>query len=663
MSDQANSQSTPPARSSGPVASSGGLTTGRIAIAAALLGAVIFVCVNLISAQVFRSARADFTQQHLYTLSQGTRALLAGLKEPVRFRLFMSSELTNQAPQLAAFAGRVRSLLDAYVAAANGHIILEVIDPRPFSEDEDRAVAFGIDGFTGTNGERLFFGLAATNSTTGNATIGVFSPDREAFLEYDLTRLVSELDRSGKPVVALLDGLGLAGNPMTRMPEQQVLVEMKQFFDVKPISGDVDKLPEGTRVLMVVHPQNLSQRTLYTIDQWVLGGNAAMVFVDPYAENQFSPPGEPPENPSSTLEPLFKAWGVKFDTTHAVGDPAYALQTERDIDGRPVVAQNLPWLALRGDALSHDEAILAQLSAIVMTTAGAFETSKAGVTLRPLLQASGSAVMVDAKLAADRTADPRRLMVGMTRSPKPPILAARLSGTLDSAFPDGPPKDAKPDESKPDAANDDSKKAETEAGGATLKRSSKPINVILVGDADMLMDRNWIQQQSMFGQQVAQAFANNGDFVTNAIEEMAGGTALADLRGRGVSWRPFEMIQRMEAEADSRYRAKEQELTQQLKDTEQKLSQLPKATEGGNDVLTPDQLKAIEGFRAQLLGIRSQLRDVQFALRRDVDNLKSWITALNVGVVPVMVAIIALGLALRRPRRPLPVRSGAGEQS
>jgi ABC-type uncharacterized transport system involved in gliding motility auxiliary subunit len=318
-----------------------------------------------------------------------------------------------------------------------------------------------------------------------------------------------------------------------------------------------------------------------------------------------------------------------------------------------VQAQNLPWLALRGDALSHDEAILAQLSAIVMTTAGAFETSKDGVTLRPLLQASSSAVMVDAALAGDHNADPRRLMVGYTKVSKPPILAARLSGTLDSAYPDGPPKDSKPDAAKPDEA----------AAAATLKRSAKPLNVILVGDADMLMDRNWIQQQSLLGQQVAQAFANNGDFVTNAIEEMAGGTALADLRGRGVSWRPFEMIQRMEADADSRYRAKEQELTQQLKDTEQKLAELPKAAEGSNDVLTPEQLKTIEGFRAQLLGIRSQLRDVQFALRRDVDNLKSWITALNVGVVPVVVAIIVLGLALRRPRRPLPVKSKAGERA
>jgi len=163
---------------------------------------------------------------------------------------------------------------------------------------------------------------------------------------------------------------------MMRIPEQQVLAQMKQFFDVKPLTGDVEKLPDDTRVLMVVHPQDLSEKTLYTIDQWVMAGNATMIFVDPAAENQFGPRGGPPPNPTSTLEPLFKAWGVKFDTERAVGDPDYALQTERNVGGRPVASQNLPWMALRGEALSRDEAILAQLSAVVMTTAGAFETTK-----------------------------------------------------------------------------------------------------------------------------------------------------------------------------------------------------------------------------------------------------------------------------------------------
>src|SRR6267378_2608127 len=432
-------------------------------------------------------------------LATGRIALLAALKEPVRFRLFMSSGLTKQAPQLAAFAGRVRSLLDSYAAAAKGNIILEVIDPKPFSEEEDRAVAFGIDGFTGIGGERLFFGLAATNSTTGRSTIGVFAPDREAFLEYDLTRLVSDLGRRGKPVVALLDGLGLAGNPQMRIPEQQVLVQMKQFFDVKPLTGDVEKLPDDTRVLMVVHPQDLSEKTLYTIDQWVMAGNATMIFVDPIAENQLGPRGMPSPNPASNLEPLFKAWGVKFDTTRAVGDPDYALQTERNVGGRPVASQNLPWMALRGDALARDEAILAQLSAVVMTTAGAFETTKDGVTLRPLVRASNAAVTLDATVAGDRTGDPRRLLVGLTKAPKPPILAARLMGTLDSAYPDGlkkeekKPDEAKDDEKKPDdgkpdtAKADESTKEDAKAADNTLKKSVKPANVILVGDADMLM--------------------------------------------------------------------------------------------------------------------------------------------------------------------------------
>jgi ABC-type uncharacterized transport system involved in gliding motility auxiliary subunit len=236
-----------------------------------------------------------------------------------------------------------------------------------------------------------------------------------------------------------------------------------------------------------------------------------------------------------------------------------------------------------------------------MTTAGAFETSKDGVTLRPLVRASNAAVTLDATLAGDRTGDPRRLLVGLTKAPKPPILAARLSGTLDSAYPDGLKKEEtkpdeakadekKPDEAKPDTAKaDESKKDEAKAADNALRKSARPANVILVGDADMLMDRNWIQMHSLFGQQVAQAFANNGDFVVNAIEQMSGGAALSDLRGRGVSWRPFE-----------------------------------------------------------------QLRDVQFALRRDVDNLKNLVTALNVGVVPVTVGVIALAFGMRRSRRPLP---------
>ena len=221
------------------------LTTGRLVIAGAVLGAIVFGSVNIISAQLLRGARIDLTQQKLFSLSQGTKTLIGQVQEPIRFRFFMSTGLTKEAPQLAAFSARLRSTLDAYVAGSNGKIILETIDPKPYSEEEDRAVAFGISPIRSANGDRMFFGLAATNSTDGKATIASFSPDREAFLEYDLTRLVSELGRRGKPVVALIDGLGLSGNPQMGAREQQVLTQMKQFFDVAVTFFDFEAFKNG----------------------------------------------------------------------------------------------------------------------------------------------------------------------------------------------------------------------------------------------------------------------------------------------------------------------------------------------------------------------------------------------------------------------------------
>ena len=609
-------------------------TTGRLVIIAAILGAVIFGSINIIAANAMRGARIDLTQQHLYSLSEGTKQMVGSLAEPIRFRFFMSSGLTREAPQIAAFASRVRAMLDSYVAASKGKIILEVIDPKPYSEEEDRAVAFGISPIQSSTGDRLFFGLAATNSTTGKATIGSFSPDREAFLEYDLTRLVAELDRKGKAVVALIDGMNLQGNPQMGLREQQVLTQMKQFFDVKPVQGDVDQLPPDTRVLMVVQPQNLSDKTKFAIDQWVMGGGATLIFVDPNAENEIGPRGAPPPDTSSDLPKLFAAWGVKYDPKMAVADPGYALQTERMVNGRPAQMSNLPWIAVHDEGLHKDDAILAQLSAMVFTTAGSFEASKPGVTLRPLVTASKKAGLLPAEQMKDRQADLRMLLTKIQPGPNPPVIAARVTGTLESAFPK-PPEGVTPK-------------------GETLTRNVKPANVIVVGDADMVMDRNWVQRRNLLGTDVAQAFANNGDFVINAIEQMAGGAMLADLRGRGVSWRPFEKIQQIEQEANQRYRAKEQALQEKLKDAEQKLQELGRGGQKGTEVLTPQQVQTIEKFRTEILATREELRATQFALRRDVDRLKNTIIAINVAGVPLFVGIFALALAFRRRKRDLP---------
>ncbi|MGC1441178.1 MAG: Gldg family protein, partial [Burkholderiaceae bacterium] len=527
----------------------------------------------------------------------------------------------------------------SYTSLSNGKLTLEVIDPKPFSDEEDRAVGLGINRFSIAGGQdALFFGVAGTNSTDGKAVIPVFAPDREPHLEYDLTRMVSELGRSGKPKVAIFDGIGLAGNPMNRLPPQQIQEQLGQFFETQTLFGDIDQMPENTRVVMLIHPQDLSDRTLYTIDQWVLSGGALMVFVDPYAEMQPGMrPGMPPQNPGSHLEKLFKAWGVKYDPTFAVGDPAVALRTVRNVAGRQMQVANYAWLGLRGALFSPDDPVMAKLNTVFMTTAGSFDVEDGkGVTMKPLIISSPESGTLPAMQAGNPQIDPSDLVKQFKKTSEPLILAARLGGKLSTAFPDGKPKDSTSE-------------------GEALKESTQPLNVMLFGDADMLMDRNWIQQREVLGQPVAQAFANNGDLVLNAAEQMAGGAVLAGLRGRGVAWRPFERIDALERQAEAQHLAKEQDLMKRLQDAEKKIVELSRESAPKKGELFSDEgTAAIEKFRSSMLATRAELREVQFNLRSEVDQLKSWVTALNVAVVPAIIAVLALIFAFRRPRRKVP---------
>ncbi|WP_026782192.1 GldG family protein [Pleomorphomonas koreensis] len=612
----------------------------RLVAVGAVLAVILYLAVNSLSGTLFRSSRLDLTEGGLYSLSSGTEALLGKLDEPIHMRLFMSGSLHQAAPALAAYAARVRAMLDTYESLAHGEITLEVIDPKPYSEEEDRAVGLGINRISldGTS-DPIYFGLAATNSTNGSANIPVFTPDREAFLEYDLTRLVAELGQPKKPVVALLDGLGMAGNPMTGQPPAQILNMLKETYSVETVAGDVDKLPDGTRVVVVVQPQKLSDRTLYTLDQWVLGGGATLVFADPFAETEAGPqPGVPAENNATDFQKMFDAWGVGFDVKKAVGDPDWAIRTVRNIGGRQAEVANYPWFAIHDDGFDRGDAVTSKLNAVVMTTAGAFTATGKDTTLKPLMYASADAGLLPAGEAANPYGDPRALLAKIEKAGGRPVVAARLEGKLRTAFPNG----------KPDGAT---------ADGTPLKESAGAPNVILVGDADMLSDRNWLQKQTVLGREVAQAFANNGDFLLNAVEQMSGGVALADLRSRTVSWRPFTRIDALERAAEERFLAKQQELTQRIADTEKKLKDASATGEAKDgELVSADAAKTIESFKSDLLSARAELREVQYNLRADVATLKNRIMILIIGIVPAAVALIALAFALRRPKRPLPVR-------
>jgi len=639
-----------------------------VAITALVLIGVMLISANIVAGRFFAS-RLDLTSEHLYTLSPGTRNTLAKIDEPITMRFYYSTRLGDEVPSYGVYAQRVREMLDQYVAKAHGRLRLEVYNPQPFSDVEDRAVAFGLKGVPlDAQGEQVYFGLAATNSTDDQQVIAFFAPDRERFLEYDLTKLVHALAVPKKTAVGLITTLPLEGDVMAMMrgrpsAPMTVIEHLQQLDQIKPLAAGIDAVPADIDVLMLVHPQNLPEKTLFAIDQFVLKGGKALVFVDPLSELQASHPSQlnPPGSPnSSNLDRLFKSWGFEVPANIVAGDRRDAQRVGVPVPGRaPRPLDYIAWLNLRAANLNRDDMITADLSHITMASAGIIEPlDGAKTTIEPLITTSPDST----KIPADKLAglpDVAGLLSEFKSDNKRYILAAHVTGMVDSAFPDGPPKPpepAKPEAAAKPEATDPPGAAPSENPAATpadwIKTSVQPINVVVVADTDLLDDRFWVETQDFFGQRVAIPTANNGDFVANAVEVLAGGNDLVGLRSRGTSARPFEVVDRLERDAQERYSAEERGLQQKLKDTEAKLANLTgKDQANGPTGLSPDQAKAIEEFRADTLQTRRQLRAVQAALRGDVASLKAWLEFLNIALVPIIVASVAIILGILRLKR------------
>jgi ABC-type uncharacterized transport system involved in gliding motility auxiliary subunit len=629
------------------------------AIVALVCIALMLVSVNIIAARFF-TWRLDLTRERLYTLSRGTLQTLAKIDEPITLRFYFSARLSDEVPSYGVYAQRVRELLDQYVAAAHGTIRLEVYNPQPFSDAEDRAVAFGLQGVPlDAAGEQVYFGLAATNSTDDQQIVAFFQPERERFLEYDLTKLVHSLAFPKKTVVGLISTLPLEGDTMAMMrgrpSEPMAIMEQLQQLDtVKPLAANIDAIPADVDVLLLVHPQNLSDKTLYAIDQYVLKGGRALVFVDPYSElqaahpSQLNPPGSPNE---SNLERLFKSWGFEVPAKTVAGDrrDAQRVGVPGARGSRPL--DYIAWLNLKTDNLNREDMITADLSHINMASSGIIEPlAGAKTTIEPLITTSLDSTKIPAEKLSGLP-DVAGLLAEFKPDNKRYILAAHISGMAESAFPDGPPEPAKP-EAKEGETGQPPKPPEEAAAGESLKQSAQPINIVVVADTDMLDDRFWLQKQEFFGQRVQVPTANNGDFVANAIEVLAGGDDLVGLRTRGTSARPFTVVEQIQSEAQARYSAEERTLQAKLKDTQAKLASLTgKDQANAPATLSEEQTKAIEEFRTDMVQTRRQLRDVQAALRSDIQRMKAGLEFLNIALIPLIVAAVAVVLGVLRLRR------------
>ncbi len=623
----------------------GKLLTSGTGVLAAI---VLFVGLNVISARTLRAARVDLTENRLYTLSEGTKNILADLEDPVTLRLYFSRGLAGDYPQFEAYANRIEDLLLEYERRSGGNVRVEVLDPEPFSETEERAIAHGLRGIpVGAAGELLYFGLVGTNTLDGEQVIPFFEFDKEETLEYELTKRVHALSDPRQAVVGVMSTLPMDGSfdPATRQAPRPWVVldqlrELKQF-DVQMVEPTATAIPDEVDVLMVVHPKGLSDATLYAVDQFVLGGGNALVFVDPFCEADV-PPADP-QNPmaqftaerGSDLNRLTRAWGVELmdgvfaaDRVNAIEVPFTSPQTRRTEPVRYVAYLDLP-----ADSFSSNDIVTNGIEQLRMGTAGVLKiVDDATTEITPLVETSTESMRVDVS-RVQFAPDPFALLGDFFSTDSKLMLAARITGEVESAFPDGPPDGASPED--------------PEAGATPEHRtqSDGPINVVVVADADMLEDRWWVRAQDLLGMRLLTPTADNLTLVANTLDNLTGTNDLISLRGRAGAERPFDRVEELERIANDKFRAEAQRLEADLRQTEQRINELQADKDGVSAfILSPEQEAELESFREKQIQTKRALRDLRYELRKDIDSLGTWLKFVNVWLVPLLI-LVGAGVA------------------
>ena len=620
----------------------------RLAIAGLTLLLILFLSVNVLSSGWLTSARLDLTKDKLYTLSESTIKLLKDVKEPVTFRLYLSGGLAQAVPHLGIYANRVRDLLLEYQSVSNGKVKLEVLDPAPFSSIEDRAVAAGLRGIPAVSGgDNMYFGLVGSNTTDDIETIPFIQIDREAFLEYDLSKMLYALVTSKPTVVGIVSTLPTDGTMKVTATGRQEPVapyvvrnQIGELFETRFLGKEIDEVPSDVNVLLVVHPKNQSARTIFAIDQYMLAGGKAIIFVDPFAEVE----GMQGQMLGSTiggssLEKVFKVWGIEYDINTVVGDRLSARKVLPEAGNRPI--EYLPWLELRGPSLDRSSPITSGIDVVALASAGHLSVKdNSSLKITPLLISSPGAGLIDSK-KVQGFRNPKKLLREFKADKKQYILAGRVTGSVQTAFPDGVPAPGKDQDGKLVEVNPWQR--------PILAQSESPLDVIVVADADILADRFWVIMRDFAGQRVPVPTANNGDFVLNSIEALAGSSSLMELRGRGSASRPFKVLQDIQKTASQKFEDKERGLRQTITKTEKKLQQLRRRNpESSAKVVSERDRREMEKMQREILGFRSELRKVRRSLTQDYQRLEMQLWFLNIALVPILLIIFSIALSVIR---------------
>jgi len=613
-----------------------------------LLAIISFFSFNVLNKNFFKNLRFDLTESNIYTLSDGTKSILQSINEPLNFKLFYTKQIGDINPVYQNYYDRVKEILGQYVLLSNNKIKLKIFNPKPFSNEEDKAVEYGLQGVEIMAGVYGYFGLIATNSTDDEEKIIFFQPDRTPFLEYDLSKIVTNLANPNRRIVGLYTDLPMFGtfNPLAKTqdaaaaPPWAVYNQMKEFFEVKRIHEKTSSIPEGLELLMLVHPKKIPERLLYMIDQFVLKGGKLLVFIDPNSETEsFSPNTNQVKegDNNSDLKELLDKWGVELVENKVVGDLLSARRVQIGASDQPSVTDYIAWLDIKKDHMDDTHQATSKVQRLTFATSGFLKNNEKNnnISFRRLVWSTTQSMQID---VADVkfTPNPTNLLRNFVPSNEELTLAAEIKGNFSSNFPDGPPDT--------NIKNDFDKNKH-------INESIKPTTLVILADTDMLYDEYWLKYQQS-GEVVP--IANNADFTVNLLEYLNGTEDLIGLRGKGVSSLPFVKVEKIQKEAEQKFRSKEQELLEKLNNYQSKLENIQKGSveDGGKTLLTEKETLEIDKFREEMIFVRSELRKVQNALRKDIEKLDSILKFFNIFFVPILLIIISLVLGFigRRKR-------------
>lgn len=636
-----------------------------------ILACGLFLSLNIVFNLGLTGVRIDLTDSKLFTLSDGTRNILNNLKEPLSLKLYVSRKPLSEHPLLANYAIRVRDMLREYVDISDGNLTLEYIDPEPFSEAEDQAVAEGLRTIPlGGEAIQAYFGLVGINSTDDRETIPFFAPEREGSLEYEITKLVFTLNHPRKPVVGVVTSLPIFGEGPRPEP-WQIINSISEFFDVRDLSESPELLG-GIDVLMLVHPKELGEQTWYAIDQYLLEGGKLFAFVDPLSDYELAnpdPANEPGVVPDldSSMQTLTKAWGIEMVEGKVVGDIKSAMRVQHRGERGLQQVEYLPWMRLDEKNLSQDDFTTSSVRVMHLAAAGEFRqiedadvddavavadddedaADAAAVVnnIKPKIDAlmftTNESTLLERDLVLFQR-NPNTLLTAFRSEDRIINIAVRLSGMARSAFA-GPP------------SSEDEGGSGVPSGNLSEHIEQGELNAVIVADSDILQDRFWVRIQSLFDIRIPTKIANNGDFVSNTLENLSGNTDMISLRSRGAYARPFTKVEELRREAESDFRDQEQQLKDKLAETEDRIRQLQQSdSDEGEAILSARQAKEIEGFKQERLETRRKLRAVQHDLNKSIESLGSKMKFINIILVPFFVVIVSLLVyLLRRKQRAL----------